>query len=93
MAIIGTCSNCGGAVETVNSWLSTVGPPPPRCVACGYVMKNPFGPVINMVPGSAGQPPMKNPLTFVKDRIGATDTSVSEALSKIVSIPTEVIRG
>lgn len=49
MSVIGTCSICGGpvAVETV-SW--SVTPPTPRCLNCGAVKAETYGPEIPMRP-------------------------------------------
>jgi uncharacterized Zn finger protein len=48
--VVGTCSNCGGAI-VVETVLMMVGPPPPpRCRNCGAEPKNPHGPVIPMGP-------------------------------------------
>ena len=47
---IGTCGNCGGPVEQF-TYLHTTGPwPPPKCVRCGAVPADPYGPRIPMRP-------------------------------------------
>lgn len=45
--IIGSCSNCGGDVETVDGWAG-VNPPRPTCTRCGA---HPKRPVIQMEQG------------------------------------------
>ena len=47
---IGSCSNCGGAVQIPDEWMYTV-PPIPTCSSCGARAKQAHGPVIPMVPG------------------------------------------
>ena len=47
MPIIGTCSKCGGPVETPTIW-NGINPPVPTCRVCGATKKKPFGPVIDM---------------------------------------------
>ena len=49
MPTVGTCSNCGGPVQTPDMWGSVI-PPTPTCARCGAVAAAPFGPVIQMVP-------------------------------------------
>lgn len=44
--IIGTCSLCGGPVESPDTWLGTL-PAPVTCKSCGAV-KPQYGPVIDM---------------------------------------------
>src|SRR5690606_36537077 len=44
--IIGTCSLCGGPVETPDAWLGTL-PAPETCKNCGAVRPQ-HGPVIDM---------------------------------------------
>lgn len=44
--IIGTCSLCGGPVESPDHW-SSILPPPIRCLHCG-AEKPKHGPVIDM---------------------------------------------
>lgn len=44
--IIGTCSLCGGPVETPDAWLGTL-PAPATCKHCGAVRPQ-HGPVIDM---------------------------------------------
>lgn len=46
--IIGTCSICGGAVQTPDIWHGIV-PPTPTCTQCG-AHKADHGPVIDMKP-------------------------------------------
>lgn len=49
--IIGTCSHCGGPVQTPDVWGGIL-PPTPTCTQCGAVAAN-HGPVIPMVePGA-----------------------------------------
>ncbi len=45
----GTCSRCGGPVQTPDLWGGTV-PPTPTCSRCGAVASKPFGPVVPMDP-------------------------------------------
>lgn len=45
--ILGTCSECGGAVVTPRVWSSIV-PPIPRCRDCGATARQSYGPVIDM---------------------------------------------
>lgn len=47
MAIVGTCGNCGGPVQTPHMWGSVI-PPVPTCTKCGARAINPYGPVIPM---------------------------------------------
>lgn len=47
MSVIGTCSLCGGPVETPDVW-NDVHPPVPRCRSCGATKKEPHGPVVEM---------------------------------------------
>lgn len=52
MALIGTCGNCGGPVETPDAWLGIL-PPPAACQSCGSTPKKsyePYGPVLPMNP-------------------------------------------
>lgn len=45
--IIGTCSECGGAVGIPDVWGGVI-PPTPTCTRCGAVAAN-HGPVIPMI--------------------------------------------
>jgi hypothetical protein len=45
----GTCSLCGGPVETPDVWLG-IHRPTPSCTNCGAVPVAPHGPVIQMKP-------------------------------------------
>lgn len=45
--IIGTCSNCKGAVTIPLNWLG-IHPPVPRCSSCNRTPKSPYGDVIEM---------------------------------------------
>lgn len=47
--VIGTCSECGGAVTVPALWLG-IYPPVPTCRKCGAVAKQSYGPVILMRP-------------------------------------------
>lgn len=44
--IIGTCSQCGGAVSVPDAWGGVI-PPTPTCTQCGAVAAN-HGPIIPM---------------------------------------------
>lgn len=60
--VIGTCSQCGGAViGHVGGWWSVVPPPPPRCQSCGGVV--PSRPVIKTVPDVGGGSVSSSPST------------------------------
>lgn len=54
MTIHGTCSLCGGRVETPSGWYG-IHPPVPMCVNCGATPKHPHGPVIEMAPPNPRQ--------------------------------------
>jgi hypothetical protein len=47
--IIGTCSNCRGAVTVYLNGTDAT-PPKPRCAQCGASPVHPYGPVIPMGP-------------------------------------------
>jgi hypothetical protein len=47
--IHGTCSKCGGAVTTPDTWLG-IRPPTPSCEGCGATKKQPHGPTVLMEP-------------------------------------------
>jgi hypothetical protein len=49
MQTIGTCSNCGGAVQVPMFWGGDV-PPTPKCERCGATAREPFGKTIPMNP-------------------------------------------
>ena len=49
MATIGTCSLCGGPVMLPDVWFG-VHPPTPKCLFCGAVPSQPYGPMIPMRP-------------------------------------------
>jgi hypothetical protein len=47
--VIGTCSQCRGAVTLPQVWGGIL-PPTPTCSNCGAQPANPHGPVIDMAP-------------------------------------------
>lgn len=47
MTTHGTCSECGGPVQSPMHWGGNE-PPPKKCTRCGAVPNNEFGPVIPM---------------------------------------------
>lgn len=47
MAVIGTCSNCGGAVTVPEFWGGEA-PPMPTCSRCGARARNAYGRTIDM---------------------------------------------
>lgn len=49
MQTVGTCSICQGPVTVPDFWGGSV-PPVPSCARCGATTKQPYGPVIPMVP-------------------------------------------
>ncbi len=63
MAIIGTCSLCGGRVTVPDVWMG-IYPPTPQCESCHAVAAD-SGPVIKM------KPPQQTPrmITFDKTKI------------------------
>ena len=46
--VIGTCSQCGGAV-CVMTIIHSTHPPTPQCKQCGAIPKTPYGPIIETV--------------------------------------------
>lgn len=46
---VGTCNQCGGRVSIPKLWMS-VNPPTPTCEGCGSTLRNPHGPVLDMMP-------------------------------------------
>jgi len=46
---VGTCSECGGRVTLPDVWMAII-PPIPTCKSCGATQKQPYGPIIKMVP-------------------------------------------
>jgi hypothetical protein len=45
---IGTCGECGGPVVVPTMMVN----PTPHCARCGAVARNPYGPRVEMEPGS-----------------------------------------
>lgn len=55
MATIGTCGNCGGAVEIPDVW-NGIYPPTPQCRSCNSVPAEPHGKTIKMRPLPSAAP-------------------------------------
>lgn len=70
--IIGTCSLCGGPVESPDAWLGTL-PAPATCKNCGAVRPQ-HGPVIEMHRPEKGG--------VVKDSVPTTPGSTGDPLPK-----------
>jgi hypothetical protein len=51
MRTVGTCGDCGGAVQVPSDWLG-MNPPTPTCALCGATPKEAFGPTLEMKPRS-----------------------------------------
>lgn len=64
--LIGTCSECGGPVTTVDAWSSVKPPPPPKCESCGAEPEEPYGRTIPMRP----RPKSDNPDAALANYLG-----------------------